>query len=50
MPNEHILSEDPHILLMLCDQYEEPEYKRLISYHDGTTPAERRYEDECNME
>ena len=48
MPNEHILPEDPHILLMLSDQYDEPDYKRLISYQDGFTPAERAYEDYMN--
>ena len=48
--SEQILSEDPpHILLMLVDEYDEPLYKRLISYQsDGLTPAQRAYEDECN--
>ena len=49
--SENILPEDPpHVLLMLVDQYDEPDYKRLISYQtDGLTPAERAYEDECNQ-
>ena len=48
--SEQILSEDPpHILLMLCDQYDEPLYKRLISYQsDDLIPAERAFEDVCN--
>ena len=48
--SEQILSEEPpHILLMLCDQYDEPVYKRLISYQtDDLTPAERAFEDFCN--
>ena len=47
--SENILPEDPpHILLMLVDQYDEPDYKRLISYQDGLTPAQRAYDDECN--
>jgi hypothetical protein len=50
MSSEQILSEDPpHISLMLCDQYNEPVYKRLISYQtDDLTPAQRAYEDYMN--
>ena len=50
MSSEQILFEDPpRILLMLVSQYDEPVYKRLISYQkDDRTPAERAYEDYMN--
>ena len=49
MSSNQILCEDPpNILLMLCDEYDEPEYKRLLPDHDGMTPAELAYEFECN--
>ena len=48
--SSEILSEEPpNILLMLCDGYDEPLYKRLIEYQlDGLTPTERAYEDYMN--
>ena len=47
--DEYISEDPPYILLMLCDEYDEPVYKRLIeSQVDGLTPTERnRLEYEC---